>query len=162
MPQVYRNYNFKSVGNSIEEERQLNVMGRKDIVPIGMKTPLRFGGEIEGLFAMNYSLADQVADNLKNLILTNHGERLGLYYFGANIRELSYELTTTTADAEAGARIKRAVAKFMPYVELLEFIPYRHMDEFESVNEVGIGVVFNVPNINVKNRRINVTIYAVG
>ena len=41
---------------------------------------------------MHMSMADQVSDNFRNMIMTNHGERLCLYDFGADLDELIHEL----------------------------------------------------------------------
>ena len=41
--------------------------------PVGIKTPLALGTGRSGIFQMNFNSFDQVADNLKNLILMNSG-----------------------------------------------------------------------------------------
>ena len=91
-------YNFKSVGKTKQQEEAEVVT--KSQIPFGIKTPLQLGSS-EGILAMNYSLEDQFADNLRNLLLTNWGERLGLYDFGANLRPLTTEFTNLDKDRKS-------------------------------------------------------------
>ena len=39
---------------------------------------------------MNTDPVRQLADNFRNLIMTNHGERLGRYNYGANLNSLIF------------------------------------------------------------------------
>ena len=81
-------FNFKSSGKTAEQKSIESIL--KSATPIGIKTPLRFASG-DGLYGMNYVLSDQVKDNLRNLIMTNWGERLGFYDFGGNLRSLTTE-----------------------------------------------------------------------
>jgi phage baseplate assembly protein W len=68
---------------------------------------------------MHYDITDQVADNLRNLIQTNHGDRLGRPNFGANLRPLSLEiLGQEKFESEAMTRISRSVSRYLPFVSL--------------------------------------------
>ena len=83
--QTRKEYSFRSVGNTKRDSQ--NTIEKKERPPIGIKTPIQLSNK-DGLFEMHRDVADQISDNLRNLILTNHGERLGFYDFGANIRPL--------------------------------------------------------------------------
>ena len=100
-----RQYSFKSVGKT--QNNILNEPGRVTVneLPIGFRTPLQFEDMTDGLFVMHKSLISQVADNLKNLILTNHGERLIQSNLGASILPLAFELTNEEVDNTIMARI---------------------------------------------------------
>jgi len=56
--------------------------------PIGIKTPLQVGNDV---FKMHVSPIRQLADNFRNLVMTNHGERLGMFDFGANLNSIVFE-----------------------------------------------------------------------
>lgn len=143
---------FKSVGKSTLTVRS-EAEAQQPVVPIGIKTPLRYGNT--SLFEMHTELFDQIRDNLRNLVLTNWGERLGQYDFGANLRELAAErLAREDYDQEVAFRIKRAVDKWMPYVSLEEMVP---IDDEAVVlrSERGFTVpmrryllTYDVPSIN--------------
>jgi len=132
--------------------------------PIGIKTPLRFGSGISGIFEMHTDLGDQIQDNLKNLILTNHGERLGLYDFGANLRELTTErLAKDDFDSEVMNRIRRAVEKYMPYVELSSFESlFAEPPSVEAIAEISIKVFYNIPRLGLYNKGIEIILHCIG
>lgn len=112
-----KRFQFKSSGNQLKEEIDYeNSLSQVNL--IGIKTPLEFGTGRSSLLKMHTSLKDQLADNLRNLIQTNHGERLGRYDFGANLAELTFENVEFDVKAEAAKRITRAVSIFMPYVQI--------------------------------------------
>jgi phosphate starvation-inducible protein PhoH len=67
-------YSFKSSGKTPQQQALETLNTSK--IPFGIKTPMALAGAGEGLLAMNYNIADQFADNLRNLLLTNWGERL--------------------------------------------------------------------------------------
>ena len=84
----------------------------------GIKTPLQLGEGRSGIFQMHFNSVENIDDNLKNLILTNSGERLGNYGYGANLRPLVSELSHARLDdfdTIAMESISRAVKKYMPF-----------------------------------------------
>ena len=154
-------YSFKSVGESIEElnSRKAGIVNE---IPIGIKTPLQIGSDNSGLLKMHMNLADQVHDNLRNLVLTQHGERLGMQDFGANLAELAFELGTEGVDTEAIRRISRAVNKYMAYVDLSTFTTKPEHTNNQHVAKVLITIVYNVPRLSVTNRTLQVVLYVAG
>jgi phage baseplate assembly protein W len=157
-----RVYSFKSVGESLEDYNKNSAVDTT-VLPIGLVTPLRFGDDSSGIFQMHFTLKSQVADNLRNLVQTNWGERLGLYDFGGNLEELAFELGTDAADSEAMRRIKKTVAKYMPFIDLTAFEPYTDKTgDTEHVAKIGFRIAYNVPSINVMNQGIDVIIYTAG
>jgi phage baseplate assembly protein W len=148
-------FNFKSVG--IKNDQQ-PITG--STLPIGIKTPLQLGKSGEGIFAMHTSLADQMADNLRNLITTNHGERLGLYDFGANLRSLTLDFTSLEDfDSEAIIRIRNAVTKYMPFVNLKTFETTIDRLNNQVVGKINIKITYNIPQLSVTDRQVAVTLY---
>ena len=105
---------------------------------------------------MNYSLTDQFADNLRNLLLTNWGERLGLYRYGANLRSLVF-LTQDEFDNQAIERIREAVEKWMPFIDLENF----SSETISDTGSVKINVTYNIPALNVQEQGIQVVISAI-
>ena len=76
---------FKNIGTTTT---QLQVSRpAAQTFPIGIKTPMEFGGN-GNPYKMHTSVPDQINDNLRNMILTNRGERLGKYDYGANLRQI--------------------------------------------------------------------------
>ena len=151
-------FNFKSVGKTTQQQIIESVT--KSPTPIGIKTPLKLGTQ-EGIFAMSYNLADQVHDNLRNLLQTNWGERLGFYDMGANLRPITSDFATQDDfDAQAIERISTAVGKWMPYISLDEFLS--EVDRIENKNTavIRITITYSIPALNVEKRAMQITLYA--
>lgn len=151
-------YSFKSVGKTQEDLEEESLT--ESPIPFGIKTPLSLGSS-EGIFAMNYSLEDQFADNLKNLLLTNWGERLGLYRFGANLRPLTTELVSQEDfDNQAIERIRAAVETWMPFIDLESFTSTVDRNENKNTAVINITIVYNIPPINVTGKSLQIVLYA--
>lgn len=157
-------YSFKSVGEPIDENlrRKQRRDQDKQEIPIGLMTPLRFGRGNSGLFQMHFNLGDQIKDNLRNLIQTNHGERLGLFDFGANLLELAFELGAEDSDTEAIRRIRSAVGKYLPFVELQTFEAFNERFSNETVAKVGLRIIYSVPQANLSQQALEVIIFTAG
>lgn len=152
-------YNFKSVGKTQEQLQVEAVKSTK--IPYGIKTPLQIG-TTEGILAMNYSLEDQFADNLRNLLLTNWGERLGLYDFGANLKPLTTELVSQDDfDTEAISRIKSAVERWMPFIDLENFSSSVDRNENKNLAIIRITITYNIPALQVTNKSLQIVLYAI-
>lgn len=153
-------YSFKSSGKTKEQQalEQLNA----SLIPFGIKTPMQLGSNSEGILSMNYNLADQFADNLRNLLLTNHGERLGLYDFGANLRSLTTEFVSQEDfDSQAIDRIRAAVEKWMPFVSLGTFESVIDRTENDSTAVIKINITYSVPAIEDINRALQIVLYVI-
>ena len=152
-------YSFKSIGKT-QEQSQLETLKATQI-PYGIKTPLQLG-TTEGILSMNYSLEDQFADNLRNLLLTNWGERLGLYNFGANLKPITTELVSQDDfDNEAILRIKNAVEKWMPFIDLEDFSSTTDRNENKNTAIIKITISYNISALQVKNKRLQIVLYSI-
>jgi phage baseplate assembly protein W len=150
--------NFKNVGtikNIGSSYEQLN----RSPKPIGVKTPLELDRNTNSLFKMHTDIRAQIADNLRNLILTNWGERLGLFDFGANLRPLVAEYTSKTSfDQEAALRINTAVSRWMPFLEMLEYESYPDYENNEFTGIIRISVTYAIPTLAVGSDLLEVVL----
>jgi phage baseplate assembly protein W len=158
--QTRKSYSFKSVG--IQTKDPETIVPRAQKLPIGIKTPIQLGTDAGGLFVMHKDIDKQLSDNLRNLILTNHGERLGFYDFGANLRELTFDLGTDSADKEAISRIKRTTNKYMPFISLEGFQVFVDREDNKSVAKVGIQVTYTIPRLDTALRSLEVMLFMGG
>lgn len=146
---------FKSVGE-LSTDRQFRVVPNE--LPIGIKTPLTLGQGSDGILAMHYKTADQIQDNFRNLLMTNWGERLGFYDFGANLRGMLFDLTAQDFDTQVMVRIKRAVSKWMPYIELSTFDKtILGRDPNSGLARIRIKITYNVPKLGITNKGIELS-----
>lgn len=157
---IFMAVDFKSVG--IKTTNPI-LQATPNETPIGIVTPLRVGQKNDGIFAMHTSLEDCIHDNFRNLMQTNYGERVGLYDFGANLRELSLELSRDVFENEAAARIKRSVTKYMPFINLRTL--ETNIDHSASNSHLGsvlFKITYDVPNRNILGKRLDVIIWVAG
>ena len=145
---------FKSVGETQDSEKFKS--SRTFELPYGIKTPIRKGDGV--LFEMSVDMRDQIHDNLKNLILTNAGERIGNYAFGANIQPmLSEKLSKESFDDMAMKRIAAAVSTFMPYIELGDFeSKIGKPDETVGAAPTFVTITYHVKSIGISNKKIGI------
>jgi phage baseplate assembly protein W len=117
-----------------------------------------------GLFVMHTEMTQQIKDNFKNLILTNHGDRLGMYDYGANLQELTMELGSESFDTEAIRRIKTAVTKYMPYLSLGTFEPVIDREATTGgITKVGLKITYTIPSLGSGfPQQMQVSLYAGG
>jgi phage baseplate assembly protein W len=130
--------------------------------PIGIKTPLERGSSYgETLFKMHFDITEQIQDNLKNLIMTQKGERLGFPDYGTSLRKI-YSNVSITEDQVvdyASSEIKRVVAKFMPSINLTQFYSERASEaEVKLSSQNNLGLEFSRANesVTTTNAKINV------
>ena len=151
---------MSDIGKNLSDlEKQGNWKAKtvfKNKSPIGIKTPLEKGsGFGETLFKMHFDIADQIQDNLKNLIMTQKGERLGFPDYGTNLRKI-YSNTSLPIEQVvelATQEIKNVVEKYMPSLNLLQFYSDNlDIGELKLDNSNNVGLEFS--NMQ-KNTKIN-------
>ena len=142
-------YNFQSVGeleevlNDIEERKSGQ---KKKGSSISIKTPLRFADNQGDLFEMHSDQISSIRDNLRNLINTNYGERLGHYDFGANLITVVHELGSEDGDRVAMALIAKAVSKYMPFVSLGGYEAQSQPTEGNPL--IKLRLTFTIPDLD--------------
>ena len=152
---------FKSVGEAPSVSQ--NAENRETPNPIGLVTPMRISKTQKDIFEMHYDIQDQISDNFRNLILTNHGERLGIQDFGANLRPLLFSLTGGAFEQEVMKRIKTATSRFLPFIELETFgINYDNRDTEKGFATVVMMLSYGVPTLGVSGKKIQVVLNAGG
>lgn len=161
MSNYVKKYSFQSIGELESDVLERESNSEKIVLPVGISTPLSFGDGSSDLFRMHTNYDDALADNFRNMIMTNHGERLGHADFGANLRELAFELGTEGGDSRAIRRISATTRKYMPYISLDSFEPLVLRAENELA-KAGVRVTYSIPNISNKTRVIEVLIYSAG
>jgi phage baseplate assembly protein W len=154
-----KEFDFKSVGINTTTPKQPSPFNDR---PIGIQTPMRIGQGADGIWKMHLKIEDQIRDNFRNLLLTNHGERVGLYDYGANLRELTLELSSEELDSELLVRINTSVSKYMPYILLDKMERTIENLDNENVAKIILRIFYNVPALNFMNQLIEVRFFIGG
>ena len=152
-------YSFKSSGTT-----QANaIVNAKTVArtptPVGIKTPLSLGSD--DLLTMTNDIASAMGDNLRNLIMTNWGERLGLYNFGANLRPLTANFVSLDDfDSRAISNIRAAVQTWMPFIDLQDFSSAVNRTQNQNTAVIDLTITYNIPSLSVKGKQLLVSLYA--
>ena len=94
---------------------------------VGLSLPI--GGANNGYFAVNYTTKNQIKSNLKNLILTEPGERVGNPNFGTPLRKFIFEpYVNGIFENKIEEAITNAINTYLPYVSILDIV-------FDNSNE---------------------------
>ena len=101
----------------------------KDLNPdvrIGMELPLKHG--VNGFFKSTKSTLEQTKHNMKNLLLTKKGERLGNPTFGSRLLNIAFEQEGNNLESKVEEVIREAMSEWLPFVVIenisTEFSPY--------------------------------------
>lgn len=156
-------YDFSHVGelNTDFETRRQKERNER-LVPVGIKTPIQFATRQDDTFKMHDNVVSQIKDNFRNLLQTNHGERLGLFDFGANLSELCFDFGDETTDGEAMRRILRTTQKYMPFVVLKSFSPFTERSNNQHTAKIGVRLTYDIPALNSIDNRIEVILHVAG
>lgn len=107
-----------------EQKKIADALNRSKLIPIGIKTPVKLSNNSkDSLFEMNTDIIDTIEDNLKNLIMTQIGERLGFPDYGTDLSQI-YSDNTLSDDEKvnkATQQILTTVSKYMPSLTLQQY-----------------------------------------
>jgi phage baseplate assembly protein W len=81
---------------------------------VGVSLPFTIGNN--GFFAVTYTTKEQIKSNLKNLILTNRGERLMQPEFGCNLRQAIFEQIGPNTYNYIRSEIENSIQRWLPYI----------------------------------------------
>lgn len=168
-------FSFKSSGTKFDSRKIQNKDLNLRKKPVGIKTPLSFDSEsINGLFEFNYDGLTQVKDNLKNLIKTNRGERLGRLDYGCNLAGFLFDYARVKEfEKIISSEINEQVQKFLPFIQIktINFLDYfsRKNNKMtnKTVNSLGLypvllGIGYDVPRLGAENQILEVLIFVGG
>ena len=151
-------FKFKSSGFRRDDRR---FVAKKTVDrPIGFKTPLAPGGDI---FEMHTSPIKQLSDNFRNLVMTNNGERLGMFNFGANLNSVVFDYSNNT-DFEniVGEAIISAANKYIPSISIGNITTQKiDVNEKNDLNKLGLAkmrirINYTIPKFKSPNLALEV------
>ena len=84
---------------------------------IGLELPLTHTQN--GFFNRTKTALEQAKSNIKNLLLTNKGERLGNPTFGTNLLSLVFSQENTDLESRVEEEIRAAMGEFLPFINIV-------------------------------------------
>tara|TARA_Y100001970_G_C14231619_1_gene859010 strand:+ start:818 stop:1285 length:468 start_codon:yes stop_codon:yes gene_type:complete len=85
---------------------------------IGLQLPIQKSTGVEGYFLSSQTTIEAVKNNIKNLLLTNRGERLMQPSIGLNLREYLFEPLTDDLIMEMQNEINETISMWLPFITI--------------------------------------------
>ena len=105
---------------------------------IGLSFPLRRDKFND--FAMTKNSLQQARHNLKNLLLTYPGERVGQPEFGSKLRELCFEQIDDNLPERIEEEVRKAISIWLPYINVTEV---QTLNEEGEDNKIFVRVTYS-------------------
>ena len=127
-----------SVTGSFNEDRDENIF-------IGLDLPIRKSEGVDGYFASTSTTVSAGKNNIRNLLLTNKGERYLQPDIGLNLRKFLFEQITDDIQETIKIEIVETLDKWLPFVNVEELNINAEEDSTDT-NTLKIFVLFNIKN----------------
>ena len=105
-------------------------------VSIGLQLPL--GTHQDGVFKQTQTLLEQTKSNIKNLLLTVKGERLGNPLFGSDLMKAVFQQIDSDTEDQIEEAIRSAISEFLPHVII------KSIDFTSSENTITPRIIFAI------------------
>ena len=126
---------------------------------IGLELPLTHTQE--GYFKRTKTALEQAKSNIRNLLLTNKGERLGNPTFGTNLLSLVFTQENTDLEARVEEEIRASMAEFLPFINIVS-IETNFSEENMSTAIVSLRFTLNVDTTSEENLTLDFSNYNLG
>jgi len=96
----------------------------KDLNPdvfIGISLPLDYTDK-DGFFKKTKTTLEQTKSNIKNLLMTMKGERLGNPTFGSELMRILFEPNVNDLQGQIEESIRSSMDEFLPFVNIRDII----------------------------------------
>jgi len=116
--------------------------------PIGISLPLELGTETSGIFQQTFDTISAISMGLRFLVMTNHYERIGNPFYGANLRPLISEYgNLEDFESQAMERIQSAVSEYMPIIQLDDFTSVLVENNDPALLQLELRITYNINDI---------------
>ena len=108
---------------------------------IGLELPLTHTRD--GFFKRTKTALEQAKSNIKTLLLTNKGERLGNPTFGTNLLSLVFSQENTDLESRVEEEIRASMSEFLPFINIVS-IETNFSDTNKNIANVTLEFTLNV------------------
>lgn len=126
---------------------------------ISAKLPLDYDS-IDGPYALNKTALDTIKQNLKMILLTNPGERVGDPAFGVGLKQSLFQQMTDFEFDRIRINILNQTKVYLPFLQILNvnFFTKEQNNNLED-NELNIRIQYYVPSLS-QNDILNINVSA--
>jgi phage baseplate assembly protein W len=121
-------------------------VGNQSLQPLGVG--LNF--QNTELFQSVINVNEQVTNNLKNLLLTKIGERVGQPTFGCDLLYILFEPNINDIKDDIKTFITTPVAYWLPYINIIDIVINTAQDNPNLQHDVEIKIVFSIDETNIQ------------
>ena len=129
---------------------------KNEDVYIGVGLPLTHNKS--GFFYKTKTSLEQAKSNIKNLLLTRKGERLGNPNFGSDLFAVIFEQEGEDIENKVEEAIRSAMSQWLPFI-IIDEIETKFSDRNLNVINVSIGFSINVDTTNKSKLSIDLANY---
>tara|TARA_E500000318_G_C3564240_1_gene214918 strand:+ start:2600 stop:3010 length:411 start_codon:yes stop_codon:yes gene_type:complete len=133
------------IGNDLNED-----------VYIGVGLPL--GHNLQGFFERTKTSLEQSKHNIKNLLLTRKGERLGNPTFGSDLFAVLFEQEGDDIETKVEEAVRSAMSEFLPFVNIISIQTVFSPTNRNAVN-VSMQFSLNIDSSSTENLSIDLNNY---
>ena len=126
---------------------------------IGLELPLTHTQQ--GYFKRTKTALEQAKSNIKNLLLTNKGERLGNPNFGTNLISLVFSQENNDLESRVEEEIRASMSEFLPNINIVN-IQTNFSDENMSTAIVNLRFSLNVDLTSEEDLELDLSSYGGG
>jgi phage baseplate assembly protein W len=120
---------------------------------IGLSLPLQM---TSNTFNQTYDNLIQLKSNVRNLLLTKKGERIGQPNFGTNLHRLLFEPNDDSLEDKIFQAVDSAIRLWLPQLSINE-INIEATNEMKDLNEVSVSITFTA-NYNSQSFKVDFNI----
>ena len=120
---------------------------------IGLSLPLQMS---TNTFNQTYDNLVQLKSNVRNLLLTKKGERVGQPNFGTNLHRLLFEPNDEELEQKIYDTIDNSIRNWLPQLSIRE-INIEATDEMKDKNSINVSIVFTA-NYNRQDFNVEFTV----
>jgi phage baseplate assembly protein W len=120
---------------------------------IGISLPIQITNTA---FTQTFNTTDQIKSNIKNLLLTNKGERILQPEFGSGLREILFDFNNDDIEGRIEDAINEAFEQWLPYVTIADIV-VEQTDALKDRNQINLSLKFQVNgNVDLNEVTFNV------
>ena len=123
---------------------------------IGCELPMTYTSN--GFFNRTKTALIQSKSNIKNLLLTNKGERLGNPTFGTNLLSLVFSQENTDLESRVEEEIRSAMSEFLPFINIVS-IETNFSDTNKDTASVRLKFTLNVDLTSEEDLTLDLSAY---
>ena len=125
-------------------------------VYIGIGLPLTYNKT--GFFYKTKTSVEQAKSNIKNLLLTKKGERLGNPEFGSDLTSVIFEQEGDDIESKVEEAIRSSMSRFLPFI-IIDEIETAFSDRNPNVVNVSISFSINIDTTEKEKLSFDVSTY---